>query len=36
MRSKFAFLPSIPTAPPKRSLRSRMEKKGTKIGLGEE
>ena len=28
MRSKFAFIPSIPTAPPKRSLRSRMEKKG--------
>ena len=28
MRSKFAFILSIPTAPPKRSLRSRMEKKG--------
>jgi len=36
MRNKFAFLPSKSTAPPKRSHRSRMEKKGTKIGLGEE
>jgi len=36
MRSKFAFKPSIPTAPPKRSLKSRMERKAQKIGLGEE
>jgi len=36
MRSKFDFIPSISTAPPKRSLRSRIEKKDTKIGLGED
>ena len=30
MRSKFAFIPSITTAPPKRSLRSRMERKAQK------
>jgi hypothetical protein len=30
MRSKFAFIPSITIAPPKRSLQSRMERKAQK------
>ena len=29
MRSKFAFTSFLPTDPPKRAIRSRMEKKGT-------
>jgi len=36
MRNMFAFIPSIPTAPPKRSLRSRMEKERHNKSLGEE
>ena len=36
MRSKYAFKSSIPTAPPKTTIRDRVRKKGSIKSLGKE